>query len=754
VASVILAALTILTVAAGSVLVGLYAGIVSELPVLDARIHSERAEAIRIYDAGRPPVLLTEIAGRYTSEPLQVADLPDSLLNATLATVDEDFLARGSLDLGTLARTLGAEIRGTAADTASPITLGFIRQAYVSGHAHPRPQLYETALAFRLEQAWSKKRIVTEYLNTIYFGDGAYGVTAAAQSYYGKDATSLTTAESALLVAVAVADSPLAPRAQPEASQQARDTILNRMFQLNLLDGPTLQQALAEPLEFSTRPQQTVSRCPAWADLIEQQLVKRYGAARVLRGGLAVYTTLQLSLQEMAEAAISDELVRAGDPIGALLAVDVASGVIVAMAQTHSGEIPDVFSTPHEARDLYRPIALAAAFAHGVSPFAAYEGQGGPVILADAAIQGDTVVYPKLTQQLGWDVILNTVARFTAGNSSSSQQPSSDGTTSPPALTVLDGAALYVPLAAEGRRPSSSLTSSLPGTTHLPTIVRVESFDGTFVDQAVTSWDQVLDEQSAFLVTQILMQGVSATTAPPGLDGELAGQGSVRDPMTGSTDTAWFVAYADGLLAVAWVGFPDGRPVVDANQEDRGRLEALPAQICVGFMTRALVGREARAGEPPKTAHWRQVVVCSTSGDLASPACTRTRKLLVPDSLAPSDTCRLHVQRPAASTTTTHTVTTLPMVTVPSLIGLTPAEAEAQLADLGLVLSTTIGAPGEQPGRIATQNPASGASLKRGQTVTVVVQALPATSTTAPASTTTTATTAPPAGATSTTVKH
>ncbi|NLE73618.1 MAG: PASTA domain-containing protein [Actinobacteria bacterium] len=735
--------------AAGAALVGLYAGIVSQLPVLNARIHSERAEPIRIYDAGSPPVLLTEIGSRYASEPLQVANLPDPLINAALASVDQDFLVRGSLDLNTVARTLLAEIRGTAADTASPITLGFIRQAYVRGTTHSRPQLYETALAYRLEQAWSKKRIVTEYLNTLYFGDGAYGVAAAAESYFGKDVDSLSAAECAFLLAVALHPSPPALRTYPESSLRARDAILNRMFQLNFLDGPALQEALADPLSFSTQPEPTVSHCPAWADLIERQLVKRYGVARVLRGGLAVYTTLQLPIQEMAEAAILEELALPGDPVGALLAIDVDNGTIVAMAQTQSGEREDVFFTPHEAPELYFPIALGTAFTYGVSPLATYECQDGSIILADAAICGDTTVYTKLTQQVGWDVILRTGAPFKAPDSSASEQSGMMDDVIPPALTIMDGGALYVPLAAGGRQPSSSQSAAMLGTTQLPTVVRVESLDGSFSDQATISWDQILDEQSAYLVEEILAQTASIVPAFSNLNFRVAGQASAVSSASG----AWFVGFANGLLAVVWVGFPDGATF--ANMEGGlTRAEILPAQIWANFMKRALADRPTYQSDVSKTGQWCQVVICSSSGDLASSGCPKTRTLMVPESLAPSDICRLHARPVAETTTTTETVPTT-SATVPSLAGLTPAEAEARLVTLGLAISVTVGAPGEQPGRIVAQNPAAGASLEPGRTVAVIVQGAPPTTvTTLTAPTTVTSTTLPPSASTSSTNRH
>lgn len=720
---------------------GLYVGILNDLPKLDIPINSGRSAPIRIYDSGHPATLLAELAGPITADPVPAQDMPEVLRQALIAAEDEAFPLRGTMSIGSLARILRAEIWGEAAQTVSPITLGFIHENYVAGRTHPRPRLYEAALAYRLEQSWSKERILTSYLNTLYFGEGCYGVAAAAQRYFGLRPAALSTAQAAMLIGLAVSTDAPAPRTNPDAAVAARNHVLNRMFQEGYLDGKALQEALAEPFELNPVPTTPASRSTTWTDFIEDQLVRRYGAARILRGGLTVSTTLDLSMQETAEATLLQALKDAPQGSqGLIVAVDLPSGAVVAMAQTSKGQAAEALSTPREAGRLLRPVILAAAFERGISPLTAYTTDAGQMILYQGATTADADTYDRVARQVGREAVLDTARLLGLGAALQADGSDYGDDLASLRVTPLQVATLFTALATEGRAPVSGFATATSGGIAVRTILQVESSDGSLVDHGDIAWRDALSTDTGFLITSILASTpheltLPADVFPPGTVATLT-----APSRTGSE--AWFVGYSSGLLTVVWVGgwdYDDVPTASAATSAAPSTAGAAAESACAIFMERTAATVVPQEFKPPATTDWEQVTVCAASGSTPSSGCPVTIQVLVPLSLVPTETCSLHTRAARVTTTTipdtttTHTTTTdteqEDVVNVPSVVGLTPGEAEVRLAAVGLRLVCTVGAPGSRPGLIASQNPSPGATVRRGQTISAIVEALPPTST-------------------------
>lgn len=729
-----LAAFTAILVALAAGLLGIYVGVLAEVPALETGLIAERSAPIRIYDAGDPPALIAELAGPSRAEPVSPRDIPDTLRWALISTADPNFPSRRAMDLGAVVRILFAEVTGGSYTPVSPITRGFIRDNFAISHGQRRPRLYEAALAYRLERSWSKDRILTAYLNSMYFGEGCYGIGAAASRYFGKSVIELTAAEGAFLVGMALSAAPLAPRTNPQPTLAARDAVLNSMFQQGYLDGAALQAALAEPLVLKPLAASPVQRVPEWSDLIEDQLVKRYGAARVLRGGLDVYTTLDLSLQEAAETALAKVLTESSDPTGALVLVDLAKGSFVAMAQTrHDQQAASLLAT-HATGSLLAPLVLAIAFDRGISPLAPYNLDGTPVILAEAAAQDHPALLARLEQQLGIDAVSQTLAGLGIPGATSGA-----GITQVNAieLTIAEAASVFTTLATSGRLTYSSLAVPAGGAMQPCSITRVESLDGGIAEVGATLWQEVLRPDSAFLVTDILRSAPKPTPSAHEQDGRVV----LRQAESPAHTDAWCAGYSRDLVAIVWVGYGDGtRPLTSLRDGTTSGTE-LATAIWWALMERLRDSSSIQPFSPPADVQWTTVDVCTVTGQRASAACPR-RTMLLPSELIPSDTCDVHGGVSGTTTTPTSliattTTTQLSTITVPSVVGLTLAEAEARIAAAGLIMSISVGAPGAHPGHIVSQTPDPGTTAKPGQTVAVIVEALPPTPTaTVPASTT------------------
>src|SRR3712207_2217694 len=230
--------------------------------------------------------------------------MPLHLLNALVAKEDERFMAHGGVDLWGIMRALYVDIRaGAAVEGASTITQQYVRNAYLSHDRSIVRKIKEALIAIEIERRNDDKdQILADYLNTVYYGNNAYGVEAAAETYFNKSVEDLTVAESATLVGMLWSPSTLGE--DREAARYQRDLVLKKMFDTGYLTGEDYTEAREEPMprQWPVAPMvQSGLRGPALtrdvADLVQGELVDRYGANTVLQGDLSVYTTLDLEAQ-------------------------------------------------------------------------------------------------------------------------------------------------------------------------------------------------------------------------------------------------------------------------------------------------------------------------------------------------------------------------------------------------------------------------------------------------------------------------
>lgn len=305
----------------------------STLPSYDELAKRDVAESSRIYS--RDGTLLYEFHGEYNRTRVDMNRISPYLKNATLAVEDKDFYNHGAVSLSGIARAVMANYRtGNASQGGSTITQQFVKNALLDRQKLYTRKVREILLAYKVESHFSKDQIMELYLNEIPYGRNAYGAEAAAKSYFDKSASELTLAESAYLAALPQAPSYYSPTGNNfDALEQRKNFVLDQMQVQGYITDQERQTAMTQQVAF--REPKTEIIAPYFVSWIQNYLTEKYGKAFLREGGLRVYTTLDLNLQELAEKVVLEgaaENKKYGAYNAALVAVEPSSGKVLAMA--------------------------------------------------------------------------------------------------------------------------------------------------------------------------------------------------------------------------------------------------------------------------------------------------------------------------------------------------------------------------------------------------------------------------------------
>jgi membrane peptidoglycan carboxypeptidase len=302
-----------------------------------------------------------------------LSQMPPQLLDAVVAKEDERFREHGGVDLWGIMRALWVDIRaGQAVEGASTITQQYVRNAYLSQDRSVTRKIKEALIAIEVERKEdSKDQIIADYLNTVYFGNNAYGVEAAAETYFNKSVEDLSVAESATLVGLLWSPSTLGE--DREGAWYQRDLVLKKMFNTGYITSQELDQALEVPMPktWPANPPPTSGFTgPAltrdFAQYARDELIQRYGVNTVLQGGLSVYTTIDLHDQLAAhDIAYGDDgyLPAADDPDLALVSIEPGTGHIKTMVgdRDENSQFNLVTQGRRQPGSSFKPFALIAA---------------------------------------------------------------------------------------------------------------------------------------------------------------------------------------------------------------------------------------------------------------------------------------------------------------------------------------------------------------------------------------------------------
>ncbi len=585
---------------------------------------------------------------------VELGQMNPVLVDAVIAIEDHRFYEHHGFDIQGMSRALSRNASaGEVREGGSTITQQLAKLLFTGGERTLSRKIRELVLANQLELQVSKADVLELYLNTVYFGNGAYGVERASQRYFGKPADSLTVAESALLAGVIRSPSTYDPVRNPEKATQRRDLVLDVMREQRKLTRTQWEEAKAQPVVIAA-PQKAASLAPHFVDSVRQELIEVLGPDKVYGGGLSVYTTIEPAIQKEADKAAS--VFSADDePEVALVAVRPSNGHVVAMVggrDFSENQFNLAAQGKRQPGSAFKPFVLVAALEEGISPKTVvdaapfevevkdgvwhvqnYENRrtAGSVSLSAATRWSVNAVFARLIMKIGPEKVVDVASRM--------------GIESPldpdPAIALgglkhgvspLEMASAYGTLANEGVhvKPRS--------------ILRVVDDQGTVLYQPEPATERAVDKSIARTASSVLHDVIEDGT------GSRAKIGTWAAGKTGTTQSyrdAWFVGWSKDISTAVWVGFPEAQVAMDDIDGDPVTGGSYPARIWASFMKKAIKAApeapDPESGAEDQSLEGVVVVrICDETGELASPSCPRTTEIALPARSVPEGICRKH----------------------------------------------------------------------------------------------------------------
>ena len=636
--------------------------------------------------------------------------IPPILREAVVSAEDKDFFRHSGVDPAGIARAAVADLRGSGVrQGGSTITQQYVKQEYLSSEQTATRKIKEAVMAIKLEQQISKKEILTRYLNTVYFGRGAYGVQAASRVWFKHDVEALNAGEAAFLAGLLRnpngADPYRGPKSLKEA-QRRRSVVLNAMHEELYLTDKELKLFLAvpmDPLDTTVAPSDRFIEPPPkastlgeqvkgkewgseyFAEYVRQWLVKEFGSDDVYGGGLKVYTTLDLGMQKAAYDAVTTTLDRDGDPSGSIVAIDDLGQVKAMMGGTDFENNKVNLATGkagggsgRQPGSTFKMFALAEAVRAGYSvqsvlpspsnieitdpkclngeeKWKVRGGPGGASSLVTATKNSINTVYAQLMLRLGPDKVLQTARDMGV---TADLEPYCSLVLGGGEVSVLDMAAGYSTLANNGVAKAPIV------------VTRVEFPDGTIKNYQPTP-KQVLTPDQSGLVTYALQQVVAGGT---GAEANFGRPAAGKTGTTQSNVDGWFVGYTPKLTAAVWMGYPKSSKPMNDVHGIKVQGGTFPAKIWKAFMTAATANFDSgtfpevadlAAGQTLDLNYGKTSVVAGGSSYNGTTTSTVPRSTVPPSTVPRSTVPQTTVPQSTSPPSTAAPATTVPASTAP-----------------------------------------------------------------------------------------
>jgi penicillin-binding protein 1A len=589
---------------------GLITAIASQIPTCDPG-HVPREVDGHIYASDGRTILAT-LRGGESRILVGTGDIAPIMQQAIVAVEDKRFYEHHGVDLRGIGRAVWADVTSkSVVQGGSTITQQFVKNSCVTSARTISRKLKEAALAWQLEQRWKKLRILTAYLNTIYFGNGAYGIQRAAQTYFNTSASRLTLPQAALLAGIPADPSRFDPVANPRTARARRLEVLKAMLAQDEISARDLKRAVRTPLPRAADVHLPGIQGPApyFVNYVKQQLIEKYGTRKVFGGGLNVQSTIDLRLQKLARQAIETVLKEPNGPSAALVSIRPKTGEVVAMYggdNFRQSQFNLAVQGERQPGSSFKPFVLATALKQGIAPVTTFPSKPVLIFIGDkywpvsnyendyigsadlttATVVSDNSIFAQLTRLVGPANVARTAHELGVTRRLNPYFAIGLGAD---AVSPLEMARAFSTFANDGRRVDSSVFGNRPRA-----IARIANAEGKMIEENRPVDRVVLDLDHNALLTSIL-EGVvrSGTGTRASLPGRtVAGK-------TGTTENygdAWFVGYTPQLATAIWVGYPNklkpmlteyhGRPVAGGT---------FPADIWRVFNQLAL------AGTPPES---------------------------------------------------------------------------------------------------------------------------------------------------------
>jgi len=599
-------------------------------------------------------------------------DIPKPLVQAILAIEDRRFYTHWGVDPIRLLRALVTDIVARRPEQGgSTITQQLARNLFLTHEKTFTRKLKEVVLAIRIEQTYTKDEILEMYFNQIYFGEGAYGVDAAAKVFFGKRVQELTFPECALLAGLPRNPRDYSPRRDPDRALRRRNLVLSQMLAARFISRAQYEQASEAPLGV-TKTRYNAQEAPYFMEMVRQYLDERYGSNQLYEGGLRIHTTIDIDVQHAAEEALEKRLTAleqrnqykktravlaakaAGSQArdrnqteylqGAIVSIEPSSGQIMALVggrDFNESNFNRAVQAARQPGSAFKPFIYTAAIDNGFSPtdiildtpvsFNAGNGQEwspqnydkkyrGPVTLRSALANSVNVPAAKLLQKLGTSVVTSYAKRMGIKSRLLPDLSLALGTSE---VNLLELTSAYGVFANQGVRVPPIY------------ILSVEDKNGKILEQSRTVAEEVLSPETALTMTSmmesVLENGTAASARALGFTAPAAGKTGTTDDYT----DAWFVGYVPGAVTGVWVGF-DRKQKIGPGMT--GAAAALP--IWVDVMLAATKGRPAQDFPVPSGVVSR--LICVETGLLANPGCPSTEIELFREGSEPTGYCNVH----------------------------------------------------------------------------------------------------------------
>ncbi len=573
-----------------------------------------------------------EVIGEFFYEKREVASLdrvPNHLIQAFVAGEDARFFQHKGLDYLAILRALFRNIfSGEIVQGGSTITQQVVKSLLLTPEKRFARKIREAILAYKIEKYLTKEDILFLYLNQIYLGHGAYGVAAAAETYFGKTIEELNLSESAVLAGLPQAPSKNSPYHYPQQAKKRQLYILNRMAEEGLITSSEATKAAQTPYVIRGKEKPSAERAAHFVEYVRRYIEEKYGKDALYKNGLQVYSTIDLQYQKTAQEAMEaglkeierrEKYSSAANPLtaeGALVCFDLETGYVKAMVGGRDFKRSQFNRTTQSRRQTgsaFKPIVYASALDKGFTPASIFvdspiifewgdkrwkpknfEGKfSGPTTLRDALTHSINIVTVKIAQEVGIDYIRNYAQKLGISSSLHNDLSMALGSSS---ISLYELTKAYAVFANQGNlfKPIS--------------IKKILDRDGNLLEENLPLFylressqeEQVLTPQTAFLMTYLL-EGV----VQHGTGWRARSLGRPVAAKTGTTDQfmdAWFIGFTPELITGVWVGFDEERSL---GENETGARAASP--IWVTFMSRILTDKPIRDFPVPEGVEFMKI---------------------------------------------------------------------------------------------------------------------------------------------------
>ena len=546
---------------------------ISDLPELNSDAFNYAEDSYMYASDGTTQLAKFQLEKR---DPIELKDVSDYVIKGTVDVEDVRFYEHNGVDPQGIMRALIRNLTGGTLEGASTITQQLVRNTALSEEATDitiERKAREAELALEMEKMYSKEEILNMYLNTINYGDGCYGIQAAAANYFQVSAADLSLEQAATLVGIPQSPTTLNPKENPDACVERRNLVLERMYTAGDITEQQYDEARAKPLELNPapdEPSQGIYAYPYFTSYVRDQLMEPnniYGCsyADLFEGGLKIYTTLNVDMQNKAEEACAEQYERMEDGMdAAIVAMDPTNGHVLALVggrDFYSDQWNIATQGGRPTGSTFKAFTLAAAIESGISPQTTIDcsnpvtlsnGQTvnnfgkanyGRRTIADATAISSNTGYYRLTEQIGVNKLIEMAHRLGVDAELSPYPIITLGTEN---VTPLEMAEAYSSFASGGIHHDSVV------------ITRIEDKNGQVLFESADDGERVLDEKVASAVTETLRGVFEKSYATAYGSGPSNGQ-----PVAGKTGTGmeyrdhWLVGYSPTLTCSAWIGNRD-----------------------------------------------------------------------------------------------------------------------------------------------------------------------------------------------------